>query len=415
MPFSAITAIWPLFFGLSLIGLALGVQGSLLGIRASLEGFDNVTTGVMMSSYFAGFLAGSMLAPRLIHAVGHIRTFGALTALASMTILVHSIVIEPWTWSLMRLLTGFAMSAIYVVAESWLNQIATNENRGQVLATYMVILLAGICGGQFLLNLADPGGFALFAIISLMVSLAAIPILLTATPTPEIADTGKISIRLLWQRAPMGIIGIVLSQWCCSAVFGMGAVYATQMGFSVSEVANFMAAMLGGGMLLQWPLGRMSDMTDRRWVIGLSCTIAMVAAYFVSFEVQPSTRFYALSFVFGGFTFSLYSLAVSLMNDHLRQEEAVPASGTIVLVAGLASISGPVAGAFCMDYFGLHSFFLLLASSLALLGIVSFYRALFIPAIPSEFRTPSTLQPATTLVGTVLHAEEEFDQELGEE
>jgi len=252
----AMFSIWPLFFGLSLIGLAIGVQGSLLGVRAEMEGFADLQIGLLMSGYFAGFLAGSMLAPRLIEQVGHIRVFAAVAAMASVTILVHALFIEPWTWAAMRLLTGFAFSCIYVVAESWLNKAATNETRGQILAVYMSIMMAGICAGQFMLGLSDPGSFVLFAIISVMVSIAAVPILMTVLTAPLIEDTERVSVAHLWRRAPMGVMGLVLSQWCASVVFSMGAVYATKMGLTVLEVSYFMGFMMGGGMVFQMPLGR---------------------------------------------------------------------------------------------------------------------------------------------------------------
>ena len=164
--------LWPLFAGLALIGLAIGVQGSLLGIRAELEEFNDYLIGLLMSCYYAGFLAGSRLAPGMIERVGHIRIFAALSAVASVTILIHSLYVEPWAWALMRLFTGFAFSTIYVVSESWLSQASTNENRGQILAIYTAILLAGICAGQFMLKLADPMDFTLFILISVMVSVA---------------------------------------------------------------------------------------------------------------------------------------------------------------------------------------------------------------------------------------------------
>lgn len=154
-----VRAVWPLFFGLGVIGLCIGAQGSLLGIRAELEGFDTLATGLLMSGYYLGFLLGSLRAPAIIQRVGHVRAFGALTALASMTILVHSVIVDPWTWGVMRLLTGFAVSAIYVVAESWLNQDADNRTRGQLLSLYMITMLAGLSGGQFLLNISDPRSF----------------------------------------------------------------------------------------------------------------------------------------------------------------------------------------------------------------------------------------------------------------
>ncbi|MEP5766623.1 MAG: MFS transporter [Halieaceae bacterium] len=406
MPVRTVVNLWPLFLGLSLIGLAVGVQASLLGFRAELEGFDDGLIGLVMSAYFAGFLAGSMLAPKLIHQVGHIRTFGAVTALASITILVHASFVEPWTWAAMRLLTGFAFSSIYVVAESWLNQAADNRNRGQLLSIYMVILLAGTTAGQFMLNLADPAGFTLFILISIMVSFAAIPILMTVLPAPELEETVRVSVAHLWRRAPMGVIGIVLVQWCTSVVFGMGAVYAAKLGMTVEEVAWFMGSMMAGGMVLQWPLGKLSDLVDRRWVMGFASIFAVVAALFAAGETEAGWEMYAYVFLFGGFCLSQYSLIVALTHDHLRPAEIVPASGTIVMLSGWVSISGPLMVAFGIGTFGLYTFFPMLAAVLLLMAVISILRVIFVPALPQEYKTHSTMQAPATPVGSVLHPEE---------
>ncbi len=408
MPVKTVVSIWPLFAGLSLIGLAVGVQGSLLGVRATLEGFDDFLIGLLMSCYFAGFLAGSLLTPKMIQRVGHIRIFAALSAVASVTILIHSIYVEPWAWALMRLFTGFAFSTIYVVSESWLNQASTNANRGQILSIYTAILLAGICAGQFMLNLANPLDFTLFILISVMVSVAAVPILLSVVITPTIEDSDRVTIRHLWYRTPMGVTGIVLSQWVSSILFGMGAVYATKLGFTVYQVANFMGAMMAGGMILQWPLGKLSDMIDRRWVMGFACLCAVGFALLISRESEASLKLYGLIFAFGGCSLSLYSIVVALTNDHLRPSEIVPASGTIVLISGLTSITGPIAAVFWLQIFGLQSFFVLLASCLLLLAGISIWRVLTIEALPSEYKGQVILQAATAPVGTVLHAEDDI-------
>lgn len=411
MPIRTMIRLWPLFVGLALIGLAVGVQGSLLGIRAEIEGFEDYLIGLLMSCYFAGFLAGSLLTPRLIQRVGHIRIFAAVSALASVTILVHSIYINPWAWAMMRLLTGFAFSTIYVVSESWLNQASSNENRGQILAIYTAILLSGICAGQFMLNIASPAGYELFILISVMVSVAAVPILLSIIPTPPLEETERVSIGHLWRRTPMGVIGIVLSQWVSSILFGMGAVYAAKLGFTIFQVANFMGAMMAGGMIFPWPLGKLSDQVDRRWVMGFSCLAAVVVAIVISFEEQASGKLYFLAFLFGGFSLSLYSLVVALTNDHLRPKEIIPASGTVILIAGLTSITGPISAVFWLEIFGVQSFFILLASCLLLLGGISIWRVLTIPALPAEYKVQSVLQAATVPVGTVLHVDEEITDE----
>jgi len=408
MPFRTVVAIWPLFVGLSLIGLAVGVQGSLLGVRGVLEGFNDMSIGLLMSCYFAGFLAGSQLTPKLIQRVGHIRIFAALSAVASVAILIHALFVNPWVWAVMRLLTGFAFSTIYVVSESWLNQSSNNANRGQILSIYTVILLAGICAGQFMLNLADPAGFTLFILISVMISVAAVPILLSIVPTPPIEETERVTMSHLWYRTRVGVIAIIVSQWVSSMLFGMGAVYATRLGFTVAEVANFMGSMMAGGMILQWPLGKLSDMIDRRWVIGFSCLAGVFVALLISFINEASLWLYGLIFLFGGCSLSLYSIVVAFINDHLRPAEIVPGSGTILLIAGLTSITGPVTAVFWLQMFGLKSFFVLLAASLLGMGVMSIWRVLTIPALPAEYKVQSTLQAAALPVGTILHAEEDI-------
>ena len=408
MPIRAIISLWPLFAGLSLIGLAVGVQGSLLGVRAAIEGFDDLLIGLLMSCYFAGFLAGSLLTPKMIQRVGHIRIFAALSAVASVTILVHALYINPWAWALMRLLTGFAFSTIYVVSESWLNQSSDNTSRGQILSIYTAILLAGICAGQFMLNVADPAGFTLFILISVMVSIAAVPILLSVVQTPPIEKTERVTIRHLWHRTKVGVIAIVMSQWVSSILFSMGAVYVTKLGFGIAQVANFMGAMMAGGMILQWPLGKLSDLIDRRWVIGFASLIAVLLAIVMSFINQASGWLYGLVFLFGGCSLSLYSIVVAFTNDHLRPSEIVPASGTIILISGLTSITGPITAVFWLQLFGLKSFFILIAASLLIMGLISIWRALTIPRLPVEYKVQSTLQAAPAPVGTILHSEDEY-------
>ena len=391
-----------------MIGLAVGVQGSLLGVRAAIEGFDDLLIGLLMSCYFAGFLAGSLLTPKMIQRVGHIRIFAALSAVASVSILVHALYINPWAWALMRLLTGFAFSTIYVVSESWLNQSSDNTSRGQILSIYTAILLAGICAGQFMLNVADPAGFTLFILISVMVSIAAVPILLSVVQTPPIEKTERVTIRHLWHRTKVGVIAIVMSQWVSSILFSMGAVYVTKLGFGIAQVANFMGAMMAGGMILQWPLGKLSDLIDRRWVIGCASLIAVLIAIVMSFINQASGWLYGLVFLFGGCSLSLYSIVVAFTNDHLRPSEIVPASGTIILISGLTSITGPITAVFWLQLFGLKSFFILIAASLLIMGLISIWRALTIPRLPVEYKVQSTLQAAPAPVGTILHSEDEY-------
>lgn len=375
-------SIWPLFFGLGTIGLCVGAQGSLLGLRAELEGFDTRITGLVMSAYFAGFLLGSLLAPRIIQRVGHIRTFAALTALASISILVHALIVNPWVW----MLTGFAVSAIYVVAESWLNQAADNRTRGQLLSLYMVTMLAGLSSGQFLLRLADPGSFELFTLISVLISLAAIPILITATPMPPFEAAEPVSIGTLYRCAPTGLVGSFLINTCYAVVLGMGAVYANRLGLAIDQVALFMAVLVVGGMLLQWPLGKLSDRMDRRSVIAAAaigaCLFALASAQTVAITDH---RHLVLALLFGGCCFPLLALYLALYlaltNDELDADQAVGASSTLLLVGSIGSVIGPLMVATAMEQWGTASFFWCLATLSALIAVHAIYRRLVDPLL----------------------------------
>ena len=397
-----VRAVWPLFFGLGVIGLCIGAQGSLLGIRAELEGFDTIATGLLMSGYYLGFLLGSLRAPAIIQRVGHVRAFGALTALASMTILVHSVIVDPWTWGVMRLLTGFAVSAIYVVAESWLNQAADNRTRGQLLSVYMITMLAGLSGGQFLLNISDPRNFELFTLISILISLAAIPILLTATPMPPFAAARPVSVVTLYRVAPTGLVGSFLINACYAMALGMGAVYASRMGMRVSEISLFIAVLLIGGMLLQWPLGKLSDRMDRRTVIAGAAFAALIFAVASALVgVSGGVGYLLLALLFGGSCFPLLALYLALTNDQLEADQAVGASSALLLVGGVGASIGPFMVSLAMDSWGPSSFFWSLAAMAGLMTAHAVYKRLTDPFTTSTEQSSFQMQ-APFPVGSVL-------------
>ncbi|MBC8240713.1 MAG: MFS transporter, partial [Alphaproteobacteria bacterium] len=224
--FQVISNSWALFLGLGLIMLGNGLQGSLLGLRASLEGFGVTATGLVMSGYFIGLLAGAAIMPKLVARVGHVRSFGAMASLASTSILVHVVVIDPWIWWGMRFVTGFAYAGLYIVTESWLNDASENSTRGQLLSFYMLISLGGMAGGQFMLNIANPSSYELFVLISLLVSIAVIPILLSVSKAPDFNTSESVGILQLYQVSPLGVFGMLVNGIMMGAIFGMGAVYA---------------------------------------------------------------------------------------------------------------------------------------------------------------------------------------------
>ena len=412
----AIKSSWALFVGIALIMLGNGLQGSLLGLRASSEGFSTSVTGLVMSGYFAGFLIGSFFVPKMVTAVGHIRVFAALASLASTAVLMHIIVIEPWFWVVMRLVTGFSYAGLYVVAESWINDKATNETRGQLLAAYMVVVLGGMGAGQILLNLGDPDGFALFILSSVLISLAVVPLLLNASPAPGFEAPSKVGLRELYRMSPLGVVASFGTGMAHGTLFGMAAVYAEQVGLTVAGVSFFVGMIFVGGVLLQWPIGFLSDKFDRRRVLTVVTLIAAAAA--LGGATLGGFSNYALFFfigIFGGVCMPLYSLCIAHTNDNLTPEQMVAASSTLYIFVGLGASIGPTSAAFLMDLFGPGAYFYFLFLIHAAIGLFALYRMTRRESVPLAEQGPTIPVASTaTSVVTALSAESAIE-EMSEE
>lgn len=383
--FKVISNCWALFFGMALIMLGNGLLGSLLGVRASMEGFGLSATGLVMSGYFIGMIIGSQLVPNMVGRVGHVRIFGALASLASTAVLAHIIIIDPWAWWLMRVVTGFAYAGLYVVAESWLNDASENETRGQLLSFYMLILLGGMAGGQFLLNIAPPSGFELFILISVLVGLAVIPILISVSHAPDFETTESVSILQLFKVSPLGVFGMLVSSVSMGTIIGLGAAYGSGIGMSVKEISFFMGAIILGGALIQLPLGRMSDRFGRRRII-IGVCIAGAGVAFVAPQFSNSGwQVYLVAAALGALTTPLYSLCAAHTNDYLNPSQMVAASGTLVLASGVGATMGPPLTAFAIDYFGSSDFFYYsIATFLCLVAIYGLWRSTRRDALAQE-------------------------------
>jgi len=387
--------------------LGNGLQGSLLGLRATMEGFPTAITGVVMSGYFIGFLAGSTLAPKIVKRVGHIRVFAALASLASAAALLHVVFIDPVAWMAMRLVTGFSYAGLYVVAESWLNARSTNENRGQLLSVYMVVMLGGMAGGQLLLNVADPLGFALFILVSVLVSLALVPIALTVAPAPDFDTAAPVGLRELYRISPLGILGCMAVAIAHGAFFAMGAVYAEKLGLSLAGISIFMGLFMAGGVVLQWPIGRLSDRYDRRVVLTVVAFLAAAAALVALLTASAGgLPFYAAIGLLGGMSLPIYSLCLAHTNDYLDPGQVVGASSALVLVTGLGAILGPLAAAAAMSTAGPAGFLWTIAAVHAGIGVFALYRMTRRPAVPVEDKVPHLdVSPRATSVAAAWAAQ----------
>ena len=362
-----IKASWALLLGIGFIMVGNGLQGTLLGVRASLEGFEVLTTGVVMSFYFSGMLVGSIVTPKLVARVGHIRVFAALASTASIAILLHSVYVNPYTWSLMRLVTGICFSGLFVVTESWLNDRASNENRGAILSIYMVVVTLGMGSGQFLLNVADPASTDLFILISVIISFALVPILLTARPAPAFDQAESMSLFALYKVSPLAVISNALTGAAHGTAFGLGAVYGLQKGFDNSLVALFMASFLWGGFLLQWPIGWLSDKYGRRGIMLITAMAAVFMCLLASVWDISSSSLHSPYCRGGRFSNAYVFLCVAYASDRLSPEQIVSASGAMVMASGIGLSVGPILVAFAMSSFGPDVYFIGIA--LAFLAI----------------------------------------------
>ena len=417
---AAVSSSWALFLGMALLMIGNGLQGSLLGVRASIEAFPTTVTGLLMSAFYFGFLAGSILTPRMVIRVGHVRVFGALASLASTAILFHALFVNPATWGIMRLVSGLCYAGLYVVAESWLNEQATNETRGQLLSVYMVITFTGMAFGQVLLNVGDPSRAGLFMLVSVLVSLAVVPMLLSSTRGPGMEAPSPMGVKEVYQASPAGFVTAFLNGILQGGTFSMGAVYAGLAGLSIPEISLFMIMIFIGGVTFQWPIGRLSDRYDRRRVLVVVTLIAAIIALVANLVAHSFVALLAASFLFGGMMIPMYSLALAYANDHLRTDQMVAASGTLVLVGGFGAFLGPTLLAASMALFGTEGFFWALSAVHTVIGIFILYRMTQRPPLPAEEQGTYVAMPsrATMVAGEMygeVATEESSEQDEEEE
>jgi MFS family permease len=372
--FQVLSGAWALLLGMMLLQVGNGMQGTLLGVRGALEGFSTYEMSVVMSSYFVGFLFGSRMAPEMIRRVGHVRVFAALGSMISAVLILYPTITEPWAWSIGRVLIGFCFSGVYVTAESWLNNSATNATRGKALSLYMIVQMIGIVSAQGLMVLADPSGYVLFVIPSVLVSLAFAPILLSVSPTPAFGTTKPLSLRQIMKISPLGCVGMLLTGGVFAAQFGMAAVYGAEAGLSVGQISAFVASFYVAAVVAQYPLGWLSDRMDRRKLIaavslgtGIGAVIGMLLGDNFWFLMLAA-------FIVGGTSNPLYSLLIAYTNDFLAHEDMAAAAGGMVFINGLGAIAGPLMVGWMMGVMGPGGYFLYIAVLMFAMVAYAIYR-----------------------------------------
>ena len=399
---------WALFLGMGAIMLAHGFQGSLLGVRAVKEEFSLTATGFMMSGYFIGYFIGAKIIPQIISRVGHIRVFAAFASVASLVVLIHAVYVSPFVWFLLRALTGISLVSIYTVAESWLNDRASNKNRGSVLSVYMVILYGSMGLGMFLLNFSDPLNFEPFILISVITSVALIPILLTKRKAPTFKKISTMSLQEAFISSPFGMVSSFFYGTIQSALFTLLAVYATTMNFSIFQISLVTFMLAVSGAISQWPIGKLSDMFDRRKVIII---VTFAAAFFAFCAILSSRQmylpgdlatskfwFYIFLILFSFCSLPMFSLILAHTNDFIPKEKFVAAGASLQFTFGMGAIGGPFLCSIFMGIVGPNGFFIFLLFFHSLIGIYGIYRSRIRPVVEnpdSQFvAMPQSITPA---------------------
>ena len=386
---------WALFLGYGVLIVAHGLQGNLLGLRAVLENFNIIATGALMSGYFIGYFVGANIVPNLVGKVGHIRVFAAFASTASLSILLHSVIIDPYVWMLGRFVTGFSIISIFVVVESWLNDRATNKTRGKVLSIYMMITFVGIGLGTLLLNFNNPTNYEPFILVSLLLSIALVPILLTKRKPPTFKKISRIKIKDLYKISPLGTFSMFCVGFIHPAIFTMGAVYGALMNFSILEISLYLFLITFSGAVFQWPIGYLSDRFDRRIILIITALIGSILTIFCYFSVSISPDFINLSSgwknliqhiinhrmlfyifisLYAGMSLPLFSLNLAYVNDFLPREKFVSAGAGMQIIFGMSAMVAPFICSFFMKNFGPNGIFIFLFIFQTLIGFFGIYR-----------------------------------------
>lgn len=368
------TGVWPLLLGIFLIMLGNGMHFTLIGLRGGIEGFSAAELAIVTSGYFLGFLSGARLSPMLIKRVGHVRVFAALGSFMSAGLIAFPLLTEPWAWTLLRILIGFCMSGIYVTAESWLNDAATNQTRGTVLSAYMIAQTMGIIGAQGILTLGDAGSSVLFIGASILVSISFAPILLSVSPAPQVHVARPMGLRDLFSSSPLGTVGIFLLGGIYATQTGMAAVFGSQIGLSTTHIALFVAMLFAGALLLQYPIGWLSDRVDRRKLIFTAASIGAISCMLGWLVDGGLWLMMTAAFVTGGVTTPLYALFLAYTNDNLAAEEMPSASGGLVFTFGLGAILGPLITGWAMEKQGPFAFWPVLGLTFLLIALYALFR-----------------------------------------
>lgn len=386
----------PLFVATLLLTLGTGLLGTLLSVRLNMAGCDAHVTSLVMSMNYAGMVLGSFCGPRMVQRVGFIRSFTVFASMAATCVMCHALFPQPVAWGLLRMLTGIAITGLYVVIESWLNGSTEPTMRGRVFAVYMVLNHLGTGAGQLLLGLTNPSGTTPFLLLGIVFCLCLTPVAGTRSVDPVMSPPTRFDLTRLYRLAPFGMFGCLASGLITGAFFTLGPVFAMEMGFSVPQVSCFMGIAVFCGLLLQWPVGIISDRFDRRHVMaGIAVALTFTSGGIWLLGNHSHTHLLVLTGLFGGLSFALYPVAVARANDRLAPSEVIPVSSALILFYGAGAFAGPLGASGFMALFGSRGLF-------GFIGLVALIFGVSAWAFSMRWSTPKDMVTVAPITGTSL-------------
>ncbi|MDZ7667077.1 MAG: MFS transporter [Desulfotignum sp.] len=364
-----------LYSSVVLMMMGLGLLNTFLGLRLSLEGVSTQVTGLVLSAYFVGLVAGTAYCRKIIRNVGHIRAFAAFTAVTTAVVMVHGLYTFPLLWAVLRFAAGISNMGLFMVIESWLNECAEPRFRGRIFSIYMIVTYLGSTVGQQLLNTGDVHGQTLFLVAGVFVVLSTIPVAMTRSIHPKLPKVEQAALKTILKKAPIGMLGCFGAGLLHSAFYTMGPVFAHQIHLSVSQISWFMSLTVLGGLLLQWPVGMMSDRLDRTLVLpGLGIILAVISLALLLFSRYSLGMLLGTTAVFGGIFFSIYPVAVARAHDIFEAQDVVKVSSVLLLCYGIGAMFGPTLAAAVMSLagtpYGLYYYMIAVSSLYAVITLM---------------------------------------------
>tara|TARA_B110000908_G_scaffold168302_1_gene222924 strand:- start:786 stop:1958 length:1173 start_codon:yes stop_codon:yes gene_type:complete len=354
-----------------------GLFQTLLPIRATQEGYSSALIGWLGTAYFGGFTIGCFLGPKIIMSVGHARAFAGITALLTATFLAFPLFVDLVFWGVLRVLSGACLAMVYIVVESWLNDSASNANRGRTLSIYIIVSNIVTMAGQLMVNSFDTLDATLFILVAILICLSIVPISLTPTPAPSPVPSARLDLKALYRLSPVGVVGCLLAGIVEGAFWSLGPVFAQGRGMQTADIALLMAAFVLGGTVSQWPLGWASDRIDRRIVISAAAFGTVITGLIIGFDIVPDgLATFIIAGCHGALMIPIYALCISHANDVVPNERMVETSGGLLLSFSIGATAGPITASMFMRDNQPGGLFIFIGAILCLLGLFVMYRLL---------------------------------------